>query len=42
MCVACNHTIHRAQHNFGWNRDFPPALTAKPGNTITANLTPQL
>ena len=34
MCVACTHTIHRAQHNFGWNRDFPPALTAKPGETI--------
>ena len=34
MCIACNHTIHRAQHNFGWNRDFAPALTAKPGETI--------
>ena len=34
MCVACTHTIHRAQHNFGWNRDFPPALTARPGETI--------
>ena len=34
MCSICNHTIHRAQHNFGWNRDFPPALTAKPGETI--------
>jgi len=34
MCVACNHTIHRAQHHFGWNRDFPPALVAKPGETI--------
>ncbi|MBU2327386.1 MAG: acetamidase/formamidase family protein, partial [Alphaproteobacteria bacterium] len=34
MCVACNHTIHRAQHNFGWNNDFPPALVAKPGETI--------
>ena len=22
MCVACTHTIHRAQHNFGWNKDF--------------------
>ena len=34
MCVACNHTIHRAQHNFGWNKDFSPALVAKPGETI--------
>jgi acetamidase/formamidase len=34
MCVACNHTIHRAQHHFGWNRDFPPALVAKPGETV--------
>ena len=34
MCVACDHTIHRAKHHFGWNRDFAPALTAKPGATI--------
>ena len=34
MCVACTHTIHRAQHNFGWDRAFPPALTARPGETI--------
>jgi acetamidase/formamidase len=34
MCVACDHTIHRAQHNFGWNRDFAPAMTCKPGSTI--------
>jgi acetamidase/formamidase len=34
MCVACDYTIHRASHNFGWNRDFPPALTARPGSTI--------
>lgn len=34
MCVACNHTIHRAKHHFGWNRDFKPAVTAKPGETI--------
>ena len=31
MCVACDYTIHSAKHNFGWNRDFAPALTAKPG-----------
>ena len=29
MCVACTHTIHRAQHHFGWNRDFAPALTCQ-------------
>ena len=34
MCIACSHTIHRAQHHFGWNRDFEPAVIAKPGETI--------
>lgn len=34
MCVVCAHTIHRAQHNFGWSRAYAPALTAKPGETI--------
>jgi acetamidase/formamidase len=34
MCIACNHTIHRASHHFGWNRDFAPALVARPGETI--------
>lgn len=34
MCVACTHTIHSARHNFGWNRDFEPAVVAKPGETI--------
>ena len=34
MCVACNHTIHRKNHNFAWSRDFTPALTCKPGETI--------
>ncbi len=34
MSVACNHTIHSQHHHFGWNRDFPPAVTAKPGETI--------
>ena len=34
MCVACNHTIHRNKHHLGWNRDNPPALVAKPGETI--------
>ena len=34
MCVACDYTIHSRNHNFGWNRDFPPALRAKPGETV--------
>ncbi|MGO6814590.1 acetamidase/formamidase family protein [Rhizobium leguminosarum] len=34
MCIACTHTIHRGQHNFGWNKDFVPAVVAKPGETI--------
>ncbi|MBW9052788.1 acetamidase/formamidase family protein [Rhizobium mesosinicum] len=34
MCIACTHTIHRAQHNLGWNKDFAPAVVAKPGETI--------
>ena len=34
MCVKCDYTIHRASHHFGWNRDFEPVLTAKPGSTI--------
>ncbi|BCH56618.1 acetamidase [Agrobacterium vitis] len=34
MCIACTHTIHRAQHHFGWDKDFKPALVAKPGETI--------
>jgi acetamidase/formamidase len=34
MCVACTHTIHRARHHFGWNKDFTPAVVAKPGETI--------
>ncbi len=34
MCVACTHTIHRANHHFGWNRAFDPALVARPGETI--------
>jgi acetamidase/formamidase len=34
MCVACDYTIHSAQHNFGWNRDFAPALRCEPGKTI--------
>lgn len=34
MCVACDYTIHRDRHNFGWSRDFAPSLTCNPGETI--------
>jgi acetamidase/formamidase len=34
MCVTCDHTIHRAKHHFGWNRDFASVLTCSPGQTI--------
>jgi acetamidase/formamidase len=34
MCISCDHTIHRAQYNLGWSRDYAPVLTAKPGETI--------
>jgi acetamidase/formamidase len=34
MCIACTHTIHRDRHNFGWNKDFEPAVVAKSGETI--------
>lgn len=34
MCVTCTHTIHRANHRFGWSRDFPPAQRVSSGQTI--------
>ena len=34
MCVNCNHTIHRKNHHFGWDRSFEPKLIAKSGETI--------
>jgi acetamidase/formamidase len=34
MCVNCNHTIHRKNHHFGWDRSFEPKLVAKSGETI--------
>lgn len=34
MCVACDYTIHRRDHHYGWSRDFPPAVVAKSGSTI--------
>ncbi|MBS1168646.1 MAG: acetamidase [Proteobacteria bacterium] len=34
MCLACDYTIHRRDHHFGWSRDFTPAVVAKSGETI--------
>jgi amidase len=34
MCKDCNHTIHGAQHHFGWDNSLAPALRAEPGATI--------
>ena len=34
MCKACDYTIHGAQHHFGWDNSFVPALTVAPGKTI--------
>jgi acetamidase/formamidase len=33
MCVACQHTIHRAQGHLGWDNSFKPALTIAPGES---------
>ncbi|SNB71594.1 amidase [Arboricoccus pini] len=33
MCVACQHTIHKAQGHLGWNNAFEPALRVAPGQT---------
>lgn len=34
MCVACDYTIHRRDHHYGWSRDFTPAVVTKSGSTI--------
>ena len=34
MCQACAHTIHAAQHHFGWDNSIAPVLRAEPGQTI--------
>ena len=34
MCVACDYTIHRRDHHYGWSRDFTPAAVAKSGSTV--------
>ncbi len=32
--MACNHTIHRNSHHFGWDNTLAPALSVRPGETI--------
>lgn len=32
--MACNHTIHKHQHHFGWDNSIEPTLTVKPGETV--------
>jgi len=34
MYKAHDHTIHGAQHHFGWDHSIPPVLTVAPGTTI--------
>lgn len=34
MCRNCDHTIHRAQHHFGWDNALDPALRVEPGQTV--------
>lgn len=32
--MACNHTIHKHQHHFGWDNSIEPTLSVAPGQTI--------
>ncbi|MEM6985672.1 MAG: acetamidase/formamidase family protein [Pseudomonadota bacterium] len=32
--MACNHTIHKHAHHFGWDRSIDPVLSVAPGETI--------
>lgn len=32
--MACNHTIHKHAHHFGWDNSIDPVLTVRPGRTI--------
>jgi len=32
--MACNHTIHKHQHHFGWDNSIKPTLTVTPGQSI--------
>lgn len=32
--MACNHTIHKTAHHFGWDNSIEPVLSVSPGNAI--------
>ncbi|MFA3920587.1 acetamidase/formamidase family protein [Ruegeria hyattellae] len=32
--MACNHTIHKHAHHFGWDNSIDPVLSVSPGQTI--------
>ena len=32
--MACNHTIHRHNHHFGWDKSLEPILSVSPGKSI--------
>ena len=32
--MACNHTIHKHQHHFGWDNAIDPVLSVAPGQTV--------
>lgn len=32
--MACNHTIHKHQHHFGWDNSIDPILSVTPGETV--------
>ena len=32
--MACNHTIHKHNHHFGWDNSIEPTLSVAPGQTV--------
>jgi acetamidase/formamidase len=34
MAFTCNHTIHKAEHHFGWDNANTPVLTVAPGDSV--------
>jgi len=32
--MACNHTIHKHNHHFGWDNSIDPILSVAPGQTV--------
>jgi formamidase len=32
--MACNHTIHKHDHHFGWDNSIEPVLSVAPGQSI--------